>query len=568
MSLLEKLKLPNCKTIFIPDTEEMMFANGDYSGADAMVVAYDSDCAWLINFFATSKEKLYVYMAREYLQQDITEKDPWYKRFKMYCHLCLTGDHEVLTREGWIRLDQYIEGTEIAVWNKDTWDIHFEVPSKFTKDYVQPEEPLHLIKGDSYYQLTTLDHKFPQTTDTKSPITLKKASELTKSARLPYVGNYVGGKVNYNSNYVRLIVALQADGNIKSELKNGELRIVWHFRLDRKITRLKELLTICNIPFEVKERTTKDGYKDTCINVSGNFERYMKTPGAWLLNLSKENLEVFVSELKYWDGTVRSSNGVRTSVGTSIKEWAVWYQTIIQLTGKGSKIGKKWVDGKEVYDVSINARKFYRLANGIKKIIEHKGTYVYCPTTTTGCFMIRNKDNIMVSGNTNYGGKELKAAQSCGMSIFEARRIRQWYFSLCPEIPEWHKRIESIIYSRKPIQNIFGAEGWYPNLDDPTVLNQAYSWIPQSTIAILVNKGWSNIRKKEGWTYVKKIKSTPNIGSVKLQVHDALLVQYPKSDTDAPLRIKKHMEIELPYPKPLIVPVDLKISSVSYGHCH
>jgi hypothetical protein len=255
MSLLEKLKLPNCKEIFIPDNSRMGFANGDYSGADAMVVAYDSDCEWLINFFATSKEKLYVYMAREYLQKDITEKDPWYKRFKMYCHL------------------------------------------------------------------------------------------------------------------------------------------------------------------------------------------------------------------------------------------------------------------------------------------------------------------------TNYGGKELKAAQSCGISVFEARRIRQWYFGLCPEIPEWHLRIESTIRARRPITNIFGAEAWYLNLDDPTVLNQAYAWIPQSTIGILVNKGWYNIRSKEGWTYPKKLKSTVHIGSVKLQVHDALLVQYPLIDITAPQRIKEHMEIILPYPKPLKVPVDLKLSAISYGDC-
>ena len=41
---------PNCKEIFIPD-EDYIFWNADYSGADAMVVAWDSECKWLIDFF-------------------------------------------------------------------------------------------------------------------------------------------------------------------------------------------------------------------------------------------------------------------------------------------------------------------------------------------------------------------------------------------------------------------------------------------------------------------------------------------------------------------------------------
>ena len=98
-------------------------------------------------------------------------------------------------------------------------------------------------------------------------------------------------------------------------------------------------------------------------------------------------------------------------------------------------------------------------------------------------------------------------------------------------------------------------QGYFLNKDCPTLLNQAIAWIPQSTIATLVNKGWVNIYKND-----KKIQ-------VLLQTHDALSGQFLITDLTAENRIKKHMSVELPYRKPLIIPVDLQTSLKSYGDC-
>lgn len=156
---------------------------------------------------------------------------------------------------------------------------------------------------------------------------------------------------------------------------------------------------------------------------------------------------------------------------------------------------------------------------------------------------------------THYGMMEEKAAMNAGIPIVEAKKIRQWYFKLCPEIPEWHRKIANDIKTKGYVENIFGAQGWFLNKDCPTILNQAIAWIPQSTIAILVNKGLVNIEKKE-----KDIQ-------VLLQVHDALAGQFKDDDKTAPDRIIKHMSIELPYKKPLIIPVDISYDKRSYGHC-
>jgi len=77
------IRLPNVKKIFLPD-EGNEIADGDFSGADIMIVAADSDCKWLLDFFANPKGKVYRYIANEFLQREITDTE--YKIYKGVFH--------------------------------------------------------------------------------------------------------------------------------------------------------------------------------------------------------------------------------------------------------------------------------------------------------------------------------------------------------------------------------------------------------------------------------------------------------------------------------------------------
>jgi DNA polymerase-1 len=77
--------LPNIKKIFLPDMG-MEMLDGDLSGADAYVVAADSNCRFLLDFFANPKGKLYAYIASHHLQRSITSESPEYKDYKAVCH--------------------------------------------------------------------------------------------------------------------------------------------------------------------------------------------------------------------------------------------------------------------------------------------------------------------------------------------------------------------------------------------------------------------------------------------------------------------------------------------------
>jgi DNA polymerase I-like protein with 3'-5' exonuclease and polymerase domains len=78
-------ELPNCKTLFIPD-EDYTFFDIDYSGADARVVAWDSDCKFLMDIFNDDSLDLYSVLASEYYKRKITKKDKERQTFKAVCH--------------------------------------------------------------------------------------------------------------------------------------------------------------------------------------------------------------------------------------------------------------------------------------------------------------------------------------------------------------------------------------------------------------------------------------------------------------------------------------------------
>lgn len=78
-------ELPNCKTLFIPD-DGYTFFDIDYSGADARVVAWDSDCPFLMDIFNDPSLDLYSVLASEYYRRKISKKDKERQTFKAVCH--------------------------------------------------------------------------------------------------------------------------------------------------------------------------------------------------------------------------------------------------------------------------------------------------------------------------------------------------------------------------------------------------------------------------------------------------------------------------------------------------
>lgn len=155
----------------------------------------------------------------------------------------------------------------------------------------------------------------------------------------------------------------------------------------------------------------------------------------------------------------------------------------------------------------------------------------------------------------DYLGGAKGIAERVGLLVHEVERISRWWFGMNPEIAKHHEELRKQVFGRGYIENIFGYRKYILNKNEPTIMQIAAAWGPQSTVALIINTGMYNIDQQE-----KDILTL-------LQVHDSLAGQFPTYMEDAPARIKKACEIALPYETPLVIPVDIKTSEISWGHC-
>ena len=157
---------------------------------------------------------------------------------------------------------------------------------------------------------------------------------------------------------------------------------------------------------------------------------------------------------------------------------------------------------------------------------------------------------------TNYLGTAKGLAGRLGLSVHEAERTQKWYFSRFPKIKENQDRLIRQVKERRYVQNIFGYRFYFQGRIEGTVFNQAAAWIPQSTVACIINRGYVNI-----W------KTLPHV-QVLLQVHDSLAGQFPAHlHNTATQEIVDACSITLPYADPLVVPVGIVTSTKSWGDC-
>jgi len=156
---------------------------------------------------------------------------------------------------------------------------------------------------------------------------------------------------------------------------------------------------------------------------------------------------------------------------------------------------------------------------------------------------------------TNYGGGARTMAINCGLTVAESERMQSRWFGAHPGIKRWHDRTMDQLQRNRTVRNAFGFRRFYFDRIEG-ILPEALAWVPQSTVANVTNLGLSNI-----------FRNLPEV-QLLLQVHDSLVVQYPKRlDPDVRPLIRSQMLVEVPYEDPLVIPVGIKLSDRSWGDC-
>lgn len=157
---------------------------------------------------------------------------------------------------------------------------------------------------------------------------------------------------------------------------------------------------------------------------------------------------------------------------------------------------------------------------------------------------------------TNYGCQARTLAATIKVSIAEAERFRLRWFAKHPGILRWHKRVEGELSRTKAVKNRWGYRRMYFDRLD-SVFPEALAWIPQSTVAITINKTWKIIYD-----------TLPDV-QVLLQVHDSLAGQFPTANalTHRDSILAAGRKVLIPYPRSLCIPLGIKTSTSSWGDC-
>ena len=305
---------------------------------------------------------------------------------------CLTGDHEVLTQDGWVRLDQW-NGGIIACWNPTSEALSFQKAEALSFDY---SGEMYTYKDARIDQCSTPDHKMRVQKRDGEWVDMT-AGEMAKTrVGIPMYGyHYHRGCAN--PAWLRVLIMTQADG-----FYTPDGIIHFGFKKERKIERCKMLLRKAEISFVVSKY--RDGV--TRITIPARMvplwlrQFRTKTFGYWLLD---ENPDIFFDELPNWDGYYPAPNSIQYV--TCNKQNADIVQALAHMSGrcavmrvkKNSKRNVNWNDAY-ILDIWLTPGASHELK--VKpEVNEYKGK-VYCASTTTGYFLVRRNGRVWITGNS------------------------------------------------------------------------------------------------------------------------------------------------------------------------
>lgn len=333
-------------------------------------------------------------------------------------HNCVTGDHEVRTRDGWARLDELKDGVEVLQWDAETSALKYVTPSAvIRKDYTG-----RLLCWDSSYHKGqyTPDHNFIYCTkDTRGVWRKDKLQFVVNSNHpnnlfIPVTGVLQPDRdkelTEVNPDIARFLEMVRADFYLpERSISRGR------FSKERKIHRAKELLNKIGAKHTMvvdPEGVTAITIKDQCL--LGLARRLLgvrkeKRLGSWVLDLSVEARLAWLDESRFWDGNVRSNDQGRsqTQVCSAKEEDAYWLQEMAVLTGMSAKAKLNYpnVRGFSRKD-SVLSRVSIRDRNSVKTLyppkVEQYSGKVYCLTVPSGAFLVRRQGATWVTGNCNF----------------------------------------------------------------------------------------------------------------------------------------------------------------------
>lgn len=314
--------------------------------------------------------------------------------------MCLTGDHEVLTPTGWLRIEDWTGG-RIATWNPVGEQIAFSEAKAVHFPY--SGEMIH-IDSTRIHQISTPDHDMP-IRERDGSIEKVPVSELAGKRFFHYIRGSRRVITKVRDNDLRVLLMVQADGTYPAD---GGVRLA--FRKQRKVERCRHLLRGAEIVY-TERKDYKTGYTRFSIRAQDcplwllMFKD--KTFGSWIFD---SNPSIFFEELVFWDGSWTSSGANSAQYYSTNKTNIDLVQAFAHLSGMYCRVHQKKADSRNPNWTPLWIANLwfspgpgteFRNGNGRNQwsTSEYSGT-VHCARTTTGFFLVRREGSVWVTGNS------------------------------------------------------------------------------------------------------------------------------------------------------------------------
>jgi len=151
---------------------------------------------------------------------------------------------------------------------------------------------------------------------------------------------------------------------------------------------------------------------------------------------------------------------------------------------------------------------------------------------------------------TNYNGKPPTMAKHTKLEVGIVRDFQYKYFTAFPAIRQWHEWTAETLARTGHLTSLMGRRRiFFGRLQDDATLREAIAYNPQSSLSDIINLGLLNVWRA-------------NFCQVLLQIHDAIVVQYPEDQEEKIIpQLIDHFLVpqELKHGRMLRIPSEVKV---------
>lgn len=323
---------------------------------------------------------------------------------------CFNGDAEVMTQEGWVRLENY-SGQQVLQVNDDLSGNFVKPKAYIVKRHIG--KMVDVSVGGNYFSSTTDDHNLVFQT-AKGKLIKKKAIEKISTAyHIPTAINYSCESNDWTNDEIALFIAISADGTLDFRKNTGynksgtNVYVRFGLTKQRKVDRLIGILE--RLGFKYSDSILSNGrgkqYHSICFGVPDKFNSKF-LPWWFVTSTTIEQKKFIIEEMVYWDGN-KVNNRNQYEYMSIYKHNADVIQAVASTCGYMSTIMHKSSGGNDkfragyIYKVSVllNKRNVSTQQFEKHKVVYEADRKVYCVTVDSGMILVRQNNKISVSGN-------------------------------------------------------------------------------------------------------------------------------------------------------------------------